>query len=145
MTEGAERTDWWARLRSRLTFANVMAAAAVFIALGGVGYAASGDGAWNGDTYSVKKTITENTPGGVTFQYVACDKGDAQIGGGYERVEPTVGTVISSAPRKAPSNAGAPLVPGQQYWTVSLRNKGGSGGDFPWYLSVRCADFPPNH
>lgn len=132
-------------LREKLSYANVMASLGVFIALGGVGYAASTDGSWDGDTYSAKLTVTKNTPGGITFQYVACDAGDDQLGGGYEHLLPEVGTVISSAPQKAPRNAGDPLVPGQQYWTVSIRNKNAGPEFFPWYVWVRCADFPPEH
>lgn len=131
------------KLPPRPTYANVMATGAMFVALGGVGYAAS-DGFWAGGSYSAKRTITSNEPSPFTQEIVFCDPGDDQIGGGFSRLGPEDGTVITSAPFKASPDASGPVSPGQQGWIVEYANEANARA-VNWVISVRCADFAPDH
>jgi hypothetical protein len=134
------------RFLPRPTYGNVMATIAVFVALGGVSYAASeGTGpaskAWPGSTYRVSKTIDRNSPfqgpGLLTVQGVYCRQGDRALGGGYVGLDPSIGTISSSFPIKT---AGDDPSIQRQGWSISYVNTQAS---IPSGVTVivRCADF----
>jgi len=158
------------RIRSHLTYANAMATIAVFVALGGASYAAmelpkdsvgaaqlkagavtakkidggalAAAGSWDGDTYSVRKTIARNEPiGDITTESVFCDLGDSQIGGGFRLLKPEVGTIEASSPVKTQTNDPALRQTG---WEITYRDKANSIASGVLVI-VRCADFAPAH
>src|SRR5262245_61735975 len=98
------------RLLPRPTYANVMATIAVFVALGGVSYAASDAGSgptattWDGTTYRVTQTVFNNSPGEATSQGVWCHQGDRALGGGWSFDYNDPGTIVQSIPVKEVGN-----------------------------------------
>lgn len=140
-------------MRDKLTYANVMATVAVFLALGGVGYAASGLAdqnsdedfpLWDGRTYSVKKTIDTNGPQGDLFgAAVYCDTDDPQIGGGFVGLRPELGKVYINAPvKKFPPESSPSWNPqGWNFRYADAKPSVASGVQ----VVVRCADFGDRH
>jgi hypothetical protein len=133
-------------LLPRPTYGNVMATIAVFVALGGVSYAASeGTGpasrTWDGSTYRVSKTIDRNSPfegpGILTVEDVLCRQGDRALGGGYVGLDPSIGTISSSFPIKTAGNDKSLQ---RQGWSVSYVNTKASIPSGVT-VTVRCANF----
>jgi hypothetical protein len=132
------------RYLRRPSYGSVMATIAVFVALGGVSYAAhDGSGpankTWNGSTYQVTKTIRANSPfaGLLTSGEVFCDVGDRALGGGFFRLDPSVGTITASIPTKVASTDSSRV---QQGWSISYVNAKPSIPSGV-VVVVRCANF----
>ena len=126
------------RLLPRPTYGNVMATIAVFVALGGVSYAASGTGSgpatkdWNGSTYRVQKNVSQNSDSTFTKVTVSCKPGDRALGGGFAGLDSSVGTLYASYPYKVGE--------GQQGWFVQYTNAK-PGIPVAMFAMVRCANF----
>jgi len=158
MTDQSGIPSRLARLGARLTYANVIATLALFMALGGVGYAASeladenadeGFALWDGRSYSVKKVVTRTPPfGDATPVSVFCDSEDPQIGGGFRGFLPEDGVITSSSPtKKFVPEASPPWNP--QGWTIIFGDtKPDTNLGLPGVgvtVVVRCADFGDRH
>jgi hypothetical protein len=86
---------------------------------------------WSGAQYRVTNT-SDNGSGPATLLTVCCDSGDKTIGGGFEGLDPSEGTISSSIPLN---------VVGIDGWQVRWAN--GATADSDVMAEVRCADFPP--
>jgi hypothetical protein len=129
------------RLMPRPSYANVMATIAVFIALGGVSYAATDVASaptgttWDGSTYRVTAMVFNNSPGESTTQGVWCHRGDRALGGGWSfSLDP--GTIVQSLPVKEAGNV--PHL--RQGWSVAWENSKPNKA-VEVTVSVRCANF----
>ena len=144
MTQG-KRAARWTRLRSKLTYANIMATVAVFLGLGGVGYAATeslrqlnsdqGRPLWSGRTYTVTQAGGFTSGRGYTTGAVYCDEFDVPIGGGFALPASLAGKVTqSSSVKKDGENPGISVRGWQVQWlgTADVPNA---------RIQVRCADF----
>jgi hypothetical protein len=148
--ESADAARRWARLRGKLTYANTMATIAAFLALGGIGYAATdglralnrdqGRPLWSGRSYVVSKVVTANSAGSTTGGYVLCDEFDVPIGGGFGVPAPLVGKVAQSHPYKLEADDGGWL----RGWSVTWVNDT-PGASRNVTIQVRCADFVDLH
>ena len=97
---------------------------------------------WGGKTYDKEATF-DNSTSAETFANVVCDGGDSAIGGGYEGLAPTEGTVIQAATQKQPIIAPISGRPFEQY-AVAWKNANNTAGfDSNVKVTVHCADFPP--
>jgi hypothetical protein len=148
MTEGSdERAGRWVGLQRKLTYANTAATIAVFLALGGVGYAATdslralnrdeGRPLWSGRSYTVRKTFPLKPGTANTTASVFCDESDPAIGGGFQAPSQIAGFVWASYPDK-----GDEFSASARGWTVSSKTP--QGGAVMTVL-VRCADFADLH
>jgi hypothetical protein len=151
MQNHGERTRGWARLPGKLTYGNTMATIAVFLAVGGVGYAAAdslreqnrkeGRYLWSGRSYTVQKIVPKNPASGrLAGTGVYCDEFDVAIGGGYA-IPPTAGQVVRSEPDKVEGEDPDTWVRG---WAVEWVNAK-PGLEVNARVSVRCADFLDLH
>ena len=123
----------------------------MFLALGGVGYAAADSlrdlnreqnrPLWSGRSYSVKQPINTTSSQTLTTGAALCDAGDAQTGGGVIGLSPAFGTLVGSTPTKITQGDG-PTVYG---WSITFLNKQSNQQTPHLQVIVRCAEFGEQH
>jgi hypothetical protein len=146
-TPSVEQATRWARIRAKVTYANAMATIAVFLALGGVGYAATdnlrdlnreqGRHLWSGRTYSVTTQTRTSLDGRFSHLGAYCDEFDPAIGGGFDATENVARNILVSKPDKADGEDPGITVGG---WILAWANVAGSQ-PITVSVKVRCADF----
>jgi hypothetical protein len=94
---------------------------------------------FSGSTYMVTSQPTDNSPGSHTNIALRCDIGDVALGGGYESLDPSEGTVRANEPLDVHTVFGV-----HQAWNVQWVNQAPSlNADV--VVMVRCADFGQAH
>jgi hypothetical protein len=97
---------------------------------------------WGGKTYDKELTF-DNSASTNTFANVVCDGGDSAIGGGYEGLAATEGTVFRDVTNKQLVITPISGRPFEQY-AVEWKNANNTAGFASNVkVTVHCADFPP--
>jgi len=94
---------------------------------------------FSGSTYMVTSQPTDNSTGTHTNIALRCDIGDVALGGGYESLDPSEGTVRANGPLDVHTVFGV-----HQAWNVQWVNAAPSM-DADVIANVRCADFGQAH
>jgi hypothetical protein len=130
-------------IASKLTYANVMATIAVFIALGGASYAATGlpggDQSHLGRTMTVVGEIGPVAANSFRVGHVKCPKGFEATGGGVDPSNVVNGKVSSSAPLVNGVHARPDRNLPADGWFGAISTQGGEALDQPSPIVVICS------